>query len=437
METLLPPPETATDGVAFDTLGQRWWADFLHQTDQFSTKTVFRDALTPAQVEQMNHYTMQAIGRLCERASSHSGFRVYLGGREQDEATRQAVFAQPPHPTETVTDWATRVFRQQKFGLIINQIEKFSGTLAEAISMLIQPLLTEVGIPLNGFHTSTFIGNYGYTPLGIHQDHRGSAVIHLHLGPGPKTMYTWNETLYTTLAAGKANNKNIEPLLPHATAHHFGTGDLYFMPWNDYHVGVSDELSVGVTFWFDNHTNDVILEKLFTLLKSKYLNVREKKITTPQRSADGFNRFGEVMAALNTDLLPPNASLRDVLQTIHQESLLTLFSNGGWRFKPLPLRLEGQSIAPADLLTGQLQAIFPYRLYYRLGGTDDLLIYCRGTELQVPNHPGLVRVLNRLNSGQPIATPALLNDLPDWPTDTSLYLLHLLVESRGVRFIPS
>ncbi len=432
METLAVAKPAAT--LSFNTLNRSWWAAFLNQTTYFSQTSVFRDALTPPQVDQLSAFTMQALNRICTRASSQNGFRVYLDGHEQSEADKQSsVFAYPPQPGESLSGWAARVFDHQKFGLIINQIEKFSAPLAEAVSVLIQPLLEQVGIPLNGFHTSTFIGNYGYTPLGIHQDHRGSSVIHLHLGPGEKIMYNWEESLYNQLAAGKPNNKDIDPLLPHATAYQFGAGDIYFMPWNQYHIGVSNELSVGLTFWFDNHTSDVILNKLFDLLKGKFMN--RKAITSPQRPGEGFTKFGEVMSALNTDMLPPGASLREMLATVHQESLLTLFSNGGWRFRPLSLRHDGQAVDPDQLLDGHLQTIYPFRLYHRPVNADELLVYCRGAEFQTPASPGLVRVLDRLNLGEPVATRTLLADLADWPTDTALYVLQLLVENRGLRLV--
>jgi hypothetical protein len=431
METCIPVRASIPE--VFRTLDQSWWADFLARTSHFSKTGVFQDVLTPDQVALMNQYTMHALQRMCTRASSQNGFRLYLDGKEQSEADKQQrVFAHPPQPCEPVSDWASRVFGKEKFGLIINQIEKFSAPLAEAISALIEPLLTLAGIPLNGFHTSTFIGNYGYTPLGIHQDHQGASVIHFHLGPGPKTMYTWDEELYAQLAQNKPNNKDIGPLLPLATAYTFGAGDIYFMPWNQYHIGYSDALSVGVTFWFDNHTSEAILNKLFDLLKGKYLNIRQKHITSPQRPGDNFGQFRQVMSAFDATLISPATSLREVLATIHQESLLTLFSNGGWRFKPLPLRHEGQPTNTFQLLDSQLQLVYPFRIYYRSATDDDLLIYCRGTELQVPNHPALVQVIDRLNAGNQVATRTLLDMLAEWPAETGLYLLQLLVESRAV-----
>src|SRR5690606_11613554 len=113
--------------------------------------------------------------------------------------------------------------------------------------------------------------NYGWTPLGIHQDHIGENVIHFHLGPANKTMYTWDEEKYKELTNTKHNNFDIKPLLKHSDEYEFSSGDIFYMPWNKFHIGKTDELSVGVTLWFNNPTKVRYFDKIMNTFYTSYV----------------------------------------------------------------------------------------------------------------------------------------------------------------------
>jgi len=180
-----------------------------------------------------------------------NGFRVYIDGIEQEDDYLNNLCSTPPREEENITTYTNRIF-EKKFGLIINGGERHSDLISNNIISAIQPLLELKGMPPLGLEITIFIGNYGWTPLGIHQDHRGENVIHFHLGPGNKKMYIWDEDKYKELSGNKQNNTNIFPILPYAKEFDFGAGDIYYMPWNLFHIGRTDELSVGITLWFNN-----------------------------------------------------------------------------------------------------------------------------------------------------------------------------------------
>ena len=122
---------------------------------------------------------------------------------------------------------------------------------------MIEPLCDLIGIPPLGYEITTFIGNYGWTPLGIHKDVRGENVIHFHLGPGRKQMYIWQDDKYEELVGKNVfNNTNIEPILDKAEEFDFGPRDIYYMPWFENHVGYTEDLSIGVTLWFKSVNNN-------------------------------------------------------------------------------------------------------------------------------------------------------------------------------------
>ena len=73
----------------------------------------------------------------------------------------------------------------------MNNNEAFSEQLASRVLKMMSSLFEIAGLPPLGNEITVFIGNYGWTPLGIHKDHTGENVLHFHLGPGRKQMYIW------------------------------------------------------------------------------------------------------------------------------------------------------------------------------------------------------------------------------------------------------
>lgn len=64
----------------------------------------------------------------------------------------------------------------------MNNNEAFSEQLASRVLKMMSSLLKIAGLPPLGNEITVFIGNYGWTPLGIHKDHTGENVLHFHLG---------------------------------------------------------------------------------------------------------------------------------------------------------------------------------------------------------------------------------------------------------------
>ncbi|WP_298733921.1 hypothetical protein [uncultured Chitinophaga sp.] len=418
-----------------DTL---FWKQFMSLTNDLTQTAVVKDALQPAHVELMNRHVMEALAMMCRRRSSMQGLRVYVDNAIQDEAYKtEYLFPYVPEAGEDIISWSARVFGEKKFGLIINQIEKFSGDLARYIVMLVKPLLDITGIPQNGFHTSTFIGNYGYTPLGIHQDHRGSCVIHFHLGPGGKTMYTWDERAYYDLCGGKQNNMDIVPLLPSADRYAFGQGDIYFMPWNSFHVGYTEALSIGVTFWFDNHLSSVIVDKLFDMLKAKYVNLRDKTITVPERRESNFSGFPDIARLLRLDDFSEGVSFTELFRNIYEESWLTIKSNGGWRFRPLSRRAEtGYDENDYLHFSGKtVCGVYPFEIKCKTSPTGDVFLYSRGAEFQMKYHQGIITIINKLNTHTPVPVADLISELDGWPVDARLYFISVLYNNKAIEVI--
>jgi hypothetical protein len=423
-----------------------WWNDFLTQSDFFKNSLVIPDILSEDDVVTLNRLTLNILKEIFIREDISYDFRLYLEGVARDKAfMREHLFQYVPSEEESPAQWATRVFKEQKFGLIINSSEKLSTEMSDQLALYLKPLLKIAGIPLKGVSITIFMGNYGYTPLGIHKDHPGENVMHLHLGPGDKTMYNWEMAEYEELTGNIQNNKDIIPLLPLATAYHFKQGDIYFMPWNKYHIGCTEEFSVGISIWYNNMPLNLFLATLLRSLKNQYtIPESEEKglpIVPPYQKVEVGEEFDLVLDALKLDKAELDKSFEKVVKDLYQDYTLGLYSNQGWKTRPIPLdrQLDPKLMEEVNdiyhLKGKTISTVSPFKISYKVSPGRPLLIYARGTKIEIMYHPELVKVLDRLNTGAKVLTDDLLRELNKiWPEEAGLYALNLLHNKKAITY---
>lgn len=442
MEAIHKINENNISKVSWD---DQWWSDFLDQTANFKNSIAIADVMDDETVLVFNEITLDILREIFKRQNTAYDFRLYLDRKSKDRKYMvKNLFGFPPHEKETPADWATRVFGDQKFGMIINSGEKFSNRLAEKLAVYLNPLLEQAGLPLKGINITIFAGNYGFTPLGIHTDHPGENVMHLHLGPGDKTMYNWEIDAYRELAGDIRNNENILPLLPYAKSFHFKKGDIYFMPWDKFHIGNTEEFSIGISVWYNNMPLNKLLVSLLRSLKFQYtkeVNIKDKSlIVPPYKSLDPSEGFDKVMSAMNMDEEQLNLSLKDISKELYEEYILSLYSNQGWKTRPIAVNQElGKDDEILEETTFHhlkdkiVHVPASFKMTYKIIKDVQLRIFARGTKIEVKYHPELIRIIEKLNSGSQFKTEELLKELNlDWPEDAGLYILNLLYLKRAV-----
>ncbi|EMY3554043.1 hypothetical protein [Flavobacterium psychrophilum] len=418
------------------SFSSEWWDDFLGESENFTKTNVFKDVISKDDVSLLNGEIIKVLQEIYTHKTNQYGFRVYLDGKEQDNTYMSKLFETPPTENETIEDYTKRIFDEQKFGMILNRTEKFSEKMAHDILLKIQPLLDKVGIPLTGLSAHILIGNYGWTPLGIHQDTRGDNVIHFHLGPGPKIMYNWEEEKYKELTGKKDNNKDIEPLLPFADEYPFETGDLYFMPWNKYHIGFSDELSVGLTIWFNNPTKKTFTSRILDTIHLQYLN-DDKEILDPDKNTSIDASFNDIESVINLDENLKKLSFTELMKHLHRQYKLAIISNGGWSNIPISLKDKMQYVVDKYEVLENKKVItpYPFKTYYEKI-EEELIIFARGYKVKIKYHIELEVIIDKLNKNQEEDVSELLKTLTqDWPIEAGLYFLSLLYDKRAINII--
>ena len=400
-----------------------WWKEFTNQNQNFTETVVIENAINDLDIEFLNNETKNVLRQVCLKETNNN-FMVDF-------------FKNPPFENEDIIQFANRVFPNKKFGIILNRCEKFSYELTKKVSVLIHPLLETIGTPLTGLDITIFIGNYGWTPLGIHQDHIGENVIHLHLGPGPKDMYTWEEKEYKILPGFKENNQDIEPMLKHSKKYPFKTGDIFYMPWNKYHIGFSDELSSGITIWFNNPTKERFANKLIESLKLQYIE-KDNTILNPEKNFIESNTFLNFESILIKDEKISQLNTIDFFKHIHDEYKISIASNAGWASLPLSQFDTNGYNVDEDFTILQNENVltpFPFKNYYKIEN-DTLLVFTRGTKFEIKYHPELITIINQLNTNNICNVNDLLMKISlDWPNNAGLYFLSLLYDKRGIEIV--
>ncbi|MDO6518590.1 hypothetical protein [Zobellia uliginosa] len=415
-------------------LTKDWWLLFIEENFSFTETKVFKDVLSESLQENLYKGVKEMLQSRINRLDISNGFRLYQKGEEiGDSKVRKLIRENKLESQESIESYCKRIFGEN-YGIITNYGERHSDILAENVLEAIQPLFDIIGIPPWGVELTTFIGNYGWTPLGIHTDQRGENVLHFHLGPGKKTMYTWNEDVYKEVGKGVSNNKDVEPLLEYAQKYEFGRGDLYYMPWNKHHIGFSGDFSIGVTLWFNNPTKCSFSKLMIESIKNMFLKDDMNIIESQLDYLNNEQTFNDFIGTLNISSKTLNEPLVDFLQYTYKEYKKCLLSNGGWQNIPLRhhKKVENTNHCFPEFEFKKIVGSNVFKITHEKE-EDRLLVYVRGVRLSFKYFEGLVKIIDMVNTGKVIEVQDVIEEIDDLPKDVVVYFLKTLVNNRGLK----
>lgn len=419
-----------------------WWDNFLTVSNNLTRTTISKNAFSIEDANILSTEILNVLKQLCRLRTNKYGYRAYIDGKIVGDDKLNYIFDNPPLEGEDVVKYAERVFSNKEFGMIINGCEKFSDPLSRKLLQLLTPLIEKVGIPLTGLSVHTFVGNYGYTPLGIHKDHRGENVIHFHLGPGGKEMYNWTDEVYEEIDGKRKNeDKEYEDLIQHAEKFPFESTDIYFMPWDKYHLGKTDGLSIGVTVWFNNPPKAKLFDSIFSSLTKQYMitDDRLKEVFSPVKDPNSQETLHELLGLFQDEENLLDLPFSELFKLLHDDFKLALFSNAGWKTRTISLSDENlYDVNNYETLRDTvLRLVEPFKIYFRKSlDESEIIIFARGSKLKFRYHKGIETLLELLNSGKELETKELLKALPnEWPDSVGLYILSLLYDKRTIEIV--
>ncbi|EGU57559.1 hypothetical protein VINI7043_07085 [Vibrio nigripulchritudo ATCC 27043] len=136
------------------------------------------------------------------------------------------------------------------FCITFNGITKWNSKIHSFLSNnLVNGFVRNLGTPLIGLDTYCFIGNYGFTPFGIHDDNDHSLLF--HLGPNSKRVWVWERDEYRKITGSELISFEYKKYLNTAKEIILEPGDFIFIKNGDFHVFDSTDFSItfGVTIF--------------------------------------------------------------------------------------------------------------------------------------------------------------------------------------------
>ena len=411
-------------------LDRKYWQNFIDKNENFSETCVLKDSFCDEDRNTLYNGVTETLYKRINDKILDNGFRLYFEGEELNKVlTIDFLSKNPPLDKEDIVEYCKRVF-DKKFGIIMNNNEAFSEQLASTVIKMMQPLFDIAGIPPLGNEITVFIGNYGWTPLGIHKDHTGENVLHFHLGPGRKQMYIWEDEVYEKIVGkGISNNKNIEPILSHSEKFDFGQGDIFYMPWFVNHVGYTEEISIGVSLWFQSTDNYSFSKKIIEHFVTQFLP-KDRKIIPPQidytNNHDTYDYFKQIIF---NSLDNKESTLDDFLKKIYLDFKYSLLSNGLWSNLPIENKVDDLDY---NFFKGQtVELSKPFNIIYENYNSEKLNIFVRGNKIRIKYFKDFEDLLNKLNNNGKIVINEYIKSL-SIPEEAFLYIILTLYKYRGI-----
>jgi len=351
---------------------------------------------------------LEVLRAMSSVPSNQVKIRVYVdGGLRHDYEAR--VLRSPPAIDERLETWVTRIFAGASFGIAINSAEQFNDALATRFARLFARDVDVWAQAAGGVDMVFFIGNYGYTPFGIHHDGDDSTILHFHRGPGDKTLMFWKPEEFVRLTGSRESHFRPADLLGTANNFRLTPNSAFYMPPGQYHIGNNPDLSVDLTLGFSRISQSEIRRRAATDEIGRYLipAADEKK--------------GSLSGVVDNPLL------MEFVEDSIEDFRLGFLSNCGYSTPPVP-----DGLVPNVTTADTVSACPPFKLYHRISSDKKLRIFARRNRIVVNYRKGLQAVVEALNR-EALPVEKLL-DLAscDLHSDAVLRFLNLLSAHRAI-----
>jgi hypothetical protein len=307
--------------------------------------------------------------------------RIYIDGMLSPRHEERLLDARM-RPNESFRSWLERALREPTFGVVVNGAERWTDSLSRKVISIFGPLIDHWGIPATSVELTLFIGNYGYTPFGVHVDDPYTHVFHFHLGPGAKRMTLLAPDVFLKLSGSRKRCFDFDRLLVQGEPYDIEAGDVYLLPPHYYHVGFTDGFSIGVAVAIGRYPASAL----------------HARATRQAIAGEQFERLvGSVLGGASAGENPSQAadlSFAAWLEAIYEEFIASELSRRSLKYAPA----RREPTIGIDRIV-QADPDFPIEIIAR---GERLVLYVRGHRLELARHADLVRLLDLLAVPQPI-----------------------------------
>lgn len=378
------------------------WEYLYDKTQQLSKPFSLDNLLSDKEIINLEKSVINILNIFLDRGELHKGIKVYVDKILKNEIVQKMVTIRP-RQNESLKEWTNKIFGEDKFGIVFNSLEAYDNKIGEDMCSIVAPLIKKAGLPLGGLSFLFFMGNYGFTPFGIHKEAIGEEGFLFHLGPAKKEFYAWDDEKLNTIKHNTiVFHDEINKMLPSSKKYILNPGSLMFIPHQVYHIANSEEFSLSIVMDYINPSKNYLEKKLATEIINQELSHNERNtylepIKNNNKDKNSFNYLDA-------------ESIMTKFRDAFDKKVLMLKSNGGLlkqsiknKSKVLPnneFRLKGKKVFPIYLL--------------ELDKTNTI-IFARGNEIIKKSNPNLVNIISSLNKGEILTFEFLKNNFsPEW-----------------------
>jgi len=361
------------------------WNQLYKRSDKLTQATSIHNAFTQEDISFIEQRLKQVLIKFFEKGELHKGLKVYVD-QELDHQHVKKMASKKPTKEESIEDWCLSIFGNKKFGFVFNALESYDNILVERMCNIVHPLIKKVGIPLGGLSFLFFMGNYGFTPFGIHKEAKGEEGFLFHMGPNPKMFYTWDIEKYNHIEHNTQVFHNVEEMLPLAKNYELSPKSVMFIPNHLYHIANTEEFSFSVVMDYINPSHGA-LETMIAkeIANNEYISSKNPSYLSPFSLGD----------ELEVDMLLPKHSWEEQYQNFLPRHITRLKSNQGILLPSIAEVMIGFTDYSLSIIG---KKNFPLIEFTSWDGQS--YVMARGNEIPVKKNKNLSETLKELNHGK-------------------------------------
>lgn len=362
------------------------WKSLLNDSNNLSKPAQAKQLIATQDVAEMKLLLIQVLRSFLAKKDLHVGLKTYINNELRNDIIDTMV-ANPPSLEHSFEHWSHQIFGDQKFGMILIGLEEYSNSFAEKAATIVRPLLEQAGMPLDGLSFLFFMGNYGFTPFGVHKESTGEDGILFHLGPENKEFYTWDDPKYNSIEHNSEVFHNVSEMLTEGKRYDLEPGDAMVIPHYVYHIGNTPNFSLSFVLDYVNPPKDRFENELIAITAKEAL-VNHVEYEKPIKWNAPVSPLQDVLDF---------HSVQNKMEIAWTRKILGLKSNGGIR----RISNNTHAIMPTmGAFSIKGKEIFP--IYLDVQDTKEILIFARGHRIASDNHPMLPQLIGQLNKGDSI-----------------------------------
>lgn len=394
------------------------WEQLYTESEHLTQATSIHEVFTQDDIDFVESRLKNALNTFLTRGELNKGIKVYVDKQLRHDYPKKMA-EQKPSGNESLEVWCRSIFGDEKFGVIFNSLESYDNKLVERMCEIVHPLLEKAGLPLGGLSFLFFMGNYGFTPFGIHKEAKGEEGFLFHMGPSNKTFYTWDIDEYNVIEHNTEVFHNVDEMLPMAKPYDLSPTSVMFIPNHLYHIANTEEFSFSVVMDYINPSREAIENMIAEKISSELKDVPKNK--------DYFDPV-EWNQELDWNRMLNSASWEDKYKRTLQRYYSRLQSNHGIL---LPAISEVGNYILNENFSIKGKSLFPLIEY--VDQNQQRYVLVRGREVPVKPNSHLSQVLTDLNDGKPFTFEELKSILlEDWDVSNSYGFVSDLLEFDAI-----